>query len=171
MPLLMSLLQVQFYICYLNYGLLETRAEILGVAKDADNPCILTGYNGVYTYGGIDYKVSAPSSGSSMSKCRKEVLKALKVNESTCTYTKCTFNGVWNGGGGDGQNNMYVGFINVSERVVEVRPQDFKEAAKHACKTTFEDAKSTYPNVDADDLPCLCMDLVYQYTLASKWLW
>ncbi|KAM0024778.1 putative apyrase [Helianthus debilis subsp. tardiflorus] len=167
----MSLLQVQFHICYLNYGLLAARAEILGVAKDADNPCILTGYNGVYTYGGIDYKVSAPSSGSNMIKCGKEVLKALKVNESTCTYPKCTFSGVWNGGGGDGQNNMYVGsyfydraaqvgFINVSERVVEVRPQDFKVAAKHACETTFEDAKSTYPNVDPDDLPYLCMDLV-----------
>ncbi|KAJ0605771.1 putative apyrase [Helianthus annuus] len=172
----MTLMGAKYYLyvhSYLNYGLLAARAEILGVAKDADNPCILTG---VYTYGGIDYKVSAPSSGSSMIKCGKEVLKALKVNESTCTYPKCTFSGVWNGGGGDGQNNMYVGsyfydraaqvgFINVSERVVEVRPQDFKVAAKHACETTFEDAKSTYPNVDPEDLPYLCMDFVYQYTL------
>lgn len=65
--------------------------------------CVL----GVYSYGGIDYKVSAPSSGSNMNKCRKVVLNALKV-KSTCPYEKCTFNGVWNGSGGDGQKNMFV---------------------------------------------------------------
>ncbi|KAK1435052.1 hypothetical protein QVD17_00811 [Tagetes erecta] len=160
---------------YLNYGLLAARAEILGVAKNVANPCILAGYNGVYSYGGIDYKVSAPSSGSNMNKCRKITLKALKI-KSICPYEKCTFNGVWNGGGGDGQKNMFVasffydraaqvGFINATERVVEVLPVDFKVAAQRACKTTFEDAKSTYPDVDPEDLPYLCMDLVYQYTL------
>jgi len=34
--------------------------------------------------------------------------KALKVNESTCTHMKCTFGGIWNGGGGDGQKNLFV---------------------------------------------------------------
>ncbi|KAJ0941130.1 putative apyrase [Helianthus annuus] len=161
---------------YLNYGLLAARAEILGVAKDAHNPCILAGYNGVYTYGGIDYKVSAPSSGSSMNKCRKEVLKALKVNDTTCTHSKCTFGGVWNGGGGDGQKRLYVasfffdraaevGFINGSKPVAKARPQDFQVAAQRACRTTLEDAKSKYPDVDPANLPYLCMDLVYQYTL------
>ncbi|KAJ0778237.1 putative apyrase [Helianthus annuus] len=161
---------------YLNYGLLAARAEILGVAKDVHNPCILAGYNGVYTYGGIDYKVSAPSSGSSMSKCRKEVLKALKVNDTTCTHSKCTFGGVWNGGGGDGQKRLYVasfffdraaevGFINGSKPVAKARPQDFQVAAQRACRTTLEDAKSKYPDVDPANLPYLCMDLVYQYTL------
>ncbi|KAL8255689.1 hypothetical protein R6Q59_030756 [Mikania micrantha] len=161
---------------YLNYGLLAARAEILGVAKDANNPCILAGYKGVYTYGGINYKVSAPSSGSSMNECRKEVLKALKINESTCTHPKCTFGGVWNGGGGDGQKNLYVasfffdraaevGFINASKPVAKVWPVDFQVAAQHACQTTLEDSKSKYPDVDPANLPYLCMDLVYQYTL------
>lgn len=35
------------------------------------------------------------------------VLKALKVND-TCTHMKCTFGGIWNGGGGDGQKNLFV---------------------------------------------------------------
>lgn len=35
-------------------------------------------------------------------------MKALKVNEATCTHMKCTFGGVWNGGGGDGQRNLFV---------------------------------------------------------------
>ena len=42
---------------------------------------------------------------------------------------------------------------------------DFKNAAKQACQTKLEDAKSTYPFVDDGNLPYLCMDLVYQYTL------
>lgn len=42
---------------------------------------------------------------------------------------------------------------------------DFEDAAKRACETKLEDAKSTYPHVEAANLPYLCMDLVYQFTL------
>lgn len=63
---------------------------------------------GSYKYGGKDYPVSASPSGSSMHECRRVALKALKVNETTCTHMKCTFGGVWNGGGGDGQKNLFV---------------------------------------------------------------
>lgn len=63
---------------------------------------------GSYKYGGAVYKASHPQSGSSMQKCREVATQALKVNESTCTHMKCTFGGVWNGGGGDGQKNLFV---------------------------------------------------------------
>ncbi|CAH1424448.1 unnamed protein product [Lactuca virosa] len=175
----MFLMGTKYYLyvhSYLKYGLLAARAEILGVNKDSENPCILAGYNGVYSYAGIDYKVSSPSSGSNMNKCREEALKALKSNDSTCTHMKCTFNGVWNGGGGDGQKNLFVasfffdraaeaGFVDASKPVAKVRPADFEDAAKRACETTIEDGKSTYPHVEPSNLPYLCMDLVYQYTL------
>lgn len=177
----MFLMGTKYYLyvhSYLRYGLLAARAEILGVTKDSDNPCILAGYNGVYKYGGTEYKASSPPSGSNMNKCREEALKALKVNESTCTHMKCTFGGVWNGGGGDGQKNLFVasfffdraaeaGFVDSSKPVAVVRPADFQEAAKRACETTLENARSTYPKVGKpdDNLPYLCMDLVYQYTL------
>ena len=49
--------------------------------------------------------------------------------------------------------------------VATVRPSDFKEAAKKACGTKLEEARSKYPHVEADNLPYLCMDLVYQFTL------
>lgn len=65
-------------------------------------------FKGTYKYGGAEYKVSASPSGSSLEECRSVALKALKVNESTCTHMKCTFGGVWNGGGGDGQKNLFV---------------------------------------------------------------
>lgn len=161
---------------YLLYGLLAARAEILKVTEDSGSPCIVPGYDGSYKYGGSVYKASHSPSGSSMQKCREVATQALKVNESTCTHMKCTFGGVWNGGGGDGQKNMFVasfffdraaeaGFIDPKLSVAKVRPVDFEDAAKRACETSLEQAKSTYPRVEADNLPYLCMDLVYQFTL------
>jgi apyrase len=161
---------------YLKYGLLAARAEILKASGESDNPCILVGYRGSYEYGGTSYKATASSSSASMNKCREVAIKALKVNESTCTHMKCTFGGVWNGGGGDGQKNLFVasfffdraaeaGFVDPNVAVARVRPVDFEEAAKRACETTLEDAKTTYPNVDVANYPFLCMDLVYQFTL------
>ncbi|OIT19058.1 putative apyrase 1 [Nicotiana attenuata] len=116
------------------------------------------------------------SQGSSLTNCRMVALKALKVNESACTHMKCTFGGVWNGGGGDGQKNMFVasfffdraaevGFVDPNVAVAKVRPIDFESAARRACDTRIDDAKATFPRVDPDNLPFLCMDLVYQYTL------
>lgn len=160
---------------YLHYGLLAARAEILKAVGDSENPCILAGYHGSYKYGGGQYEVSSSSSGPDVDSCKSFVAKALKVNE-TCTHMKCSFGGVWNGGGGDGQKNLFVasfffdraaeaGFINSKEPVVTVHPSDFKEAAKRACGTKIEEGKSKYPDVEDGNLPYLCMDLVYQYTL------
>ncbi|KAK6161620.1 hypothetical protein DH2020_005001 [Rehmannia glutinosa] len=161
---------------YLRYGLLAARAEILKVDNEVGNPCILAGYDGSYKYGQAVFKASALPSGSSLSKCRETAIKALKVNESSCTHMKCTFGGVWNGGGGDGQKNLFVasfffdraaeaGFIDPSLAVAKVHPADFEDAAKRACETRLEDARSIYPRVEPDNLPYLCMDLVYQFTL------
>lgn len=161
---------------YLHYGLLAARAEILKSAKGSGSPCILDDYHGSYKYGGETYEAKASPSGSNLDECRRGALKALRVNESTCTHMKCTFGGIWNGGGGDGQKNLFVasffydraaeaGFANPNSPVVKVRPVDFEDAAKRACATKLKDAKSTYPRVEADNLPYLCMDLVYQFTL------
>lgn len=42
---------------------------------------------------------------------------------------------------------------------------DFANEAKRACETSFENAKSRYTLVEEDNLPYLCMDLVYEFTL------
>ena len=65
-------------------------------------------FQGSYNYGGASYPATSSPSGSSLNKCVIAAIKALKVNESTCTHMKCTFGGVWNGGGGDGQKNLFV---------------------------------------------------------------
>lgn len=60
---------------------------------------------------------------------------------------------------------MQAGFVDPKKPVAKVRPVDFEDAAKRACQTNLEEAKSIYPRVEPDNLPYLCMDLVYQFTL------
>ncbi|CAN8260497.1 unnamed protein product [Cochlearia groenlandica] len=161
---------------YLHYGLLAARAEILKLSEDSNNPCIVTGYDGTYKYGGKTFKAAATPSGASIDECRRVALSALKADESLCTHMKCTFGGVWNGGGGGGQKNMFVasfffdraaeaGFVNPKQTVATVRPLDFEKAAKKACNMKMEEGNSKFPRVEEDNLPYLCLDLVYQYTL------
>lgn len=69
---------------------------------------ILCFWQGIYKYGGEEYKAAASPSGSNVDECRRVASNALKANESTCTHMKCTFGGIWNGGGGDGQKNLFV---------------------------------------------------------------
>ncbi|KAG9128923.1 hypothetical protein Leryth_009660 [Lithospermum erythrorhizon] len=175
----MYLKGVRYYLyvhSYLHYGLLAARAEILQVTEGSANPCILAGHHGSYKYGGVTYIASSLQSGSSLDKCRDVAAKSLKLNESTCSHMKCTFGGVWNGGGGDGQKNLFVasfffdraaeaGFVDPDQAAAKVRPIDFETAARRACGSGLEDAKSIYRRVEPENLPFLCMDLVYQFTL------
>ncbi|PKA58559.1 putative apyrase 1 [Apostasia shenzhenica] len=161
---------------YLHYGLLAARAEILKVSEGSDSGCILIGHHGSYKYGDKEFPASASPSGSSYTKCRSDAVKALKHEEPTCSHMKCTFGGIWNGGGGDGQKSLFVasfffdraaeaGFVDVNSPVAKVKPLDYEEAAKRVCKLSVEEAKAIYPNVAKENLPYLCMDLVYQFTL------
>ncbi|CAA7048557.1 unnamed protein product [Microthlaspi erraticum] len=163
---------------YLHYGLLAARAEILKVSEDSNNPCIVTGYDGTYKYGGKGFKAAASQPGASLDECRRITLNALKVNDTLCTHMKCTFGGVWNGGRGGGQKNMFVasfffdraaeaGFVDPEKPVATVRPLDFEKAAKKACSMKLEEGKSKFPRVEEENLPYLCMDLVYQFTLLT----
>lgn len=62
---------------------------------------------GQYKYGPDTFEASASPSGASYSKCKDDAVKALKVDEA-CTHMKCSFGGIWNGGGGAGQKNLFV---------------------------------------------------------------
>ncbi|MED6123705.1 Apyrase 2 [Stylosanthes scabra] len=174
----MYLKGIKYYLyvhSYLRYGLLAARAEVLKISQSSENPCILAGFDGYYTYGGVEYKAQGSESGASFSKCRNAVRKALRVND-TCDYESCTFGGIWSGGGGAGENNFFVasffyevadeaGFVDPDAPNAKVRPINFAKAAKIACETEFKDAKSTFPRFKDADTPYMCLDLVYEYTL------
>ncbi|CAA6661911.1 unnamed protein product [Spirodela intermedia] len=160
---------------YLNYGLLAARAEILKVGGGSGRSCILEGYEGSYNYGGETYNASASASGSSFAKCRRAAVKALNV-DAPCETLNCTFSGVWNGGGGAGQRDLFLAsfffdkaaqadFIDPTATTAKATPSDFKNAAKRACGMNLATANSTYSAVWPEDLPFICMDLVYQYSL------
>ncbi|AES80808.2 putative apyrase [Medicago truncatula] len=160
---------------YLRFGKEASRAEILKVTNGSPNPCILAGYHGTYTYSGEEYKAFSPASGSNFDECKEIILKALKVNDP-CPYGKCSFGGIWNGGGGSGQKTLYVtsSFYYVPTGVniadpnkpnSKIRIEDLKTGAEQVCKTKYKDAKATYPLIYEDSLPYACLDLIYQYTL------
>ena len=74
---------------------------------------------GQYKYGDETFEASASPSGASYSKCKDDAVKALKVDEA-CTHMKCSFGGIWNGGGGAGQKNLFVASF-FFDRAAEVR--------------------------------------------------
>jgi apyrase len=57
------------------------------------------------------------------------------------------------------------GFVNPYAAVAKVKPSDFEEAARRVCKLNMKEVKTTYPDVLEENIPYLCIDLVYQYTL------
>ena len=55
----------------------------------------------------MNYTAVGQASGGNFDECQKLIVKALD-KDHTCDYAECTFGGVWNGGGGDGQKNLYL---------------------------------------------------------------
>ncbi|CAN6283048.1 unnamed protein product [Urochloa humidicola] len=160
---------------YLHYGAFAARAEILKAKNGQFSFCMLRGFTGNYTYNGKQYDATATSGGAEYQKCREEISKALKLN-APCETKNCTFNGVWSGGGGPGQDNLYVassfyymatkvGLIDSTAPSGKTSPSAFRAIARKVCQLSVKSAKLSYPNIRETDVPYMCMDLTYQYTL------
>ncbi|KAI4973985.1 hypothetical protein ZWY2020_041766 [Hordeum vulgare] len=158
---------------YLRYGALASRVEIFKAKEGPFSYCMLRGFSGKYTYNGEEYNATASIGGAQYGKCRGDVVKALKL-DVPCQAKKCAFDGVWNGGGGPGQANLYVassfyymasqvGLIDSDAPSGTSTPAAFKAIAQKICRMSMKEVKAKYPKVR--DIPYVCMDLVYQYSL------
>ncbi|KAF7005641.1 hypothetical protein CFC21_020749 [Triticum aestivum] len=160
---------------YLHYGAMAARGEIFKAKNGPISYCVLRGFIGKYTYNGDKYDAIASPTGAAYDKCRVDVTKALKLS-APCEAKNCTFNGAWNGGGGAGQADLYaassfyymasrVGLIGSEATSGKTTPAAYRAAAEKICTLSLEEAKAAYPKARASDVPYLCMDLVYQYSL------
>ncbi|CAO2141274.1 unnamed protein product [Urochloa humidicola] len=160
---------------YLSFGAFAARAEILRAKNGPFSSCMLRGFSGTYTYNGKKYDATASRTGANYDKCREEIAKALNLN-APCKTKNCSFGGVWNGGGGAGQNNLYVtssfhylashvGFIDSEAPSARAAPAAFRIAARKACRLGVNKVKVAFPKIEDANVPYLCLDLTYQYTL------
>ncbi|KAJ1688916.1 hypothetical protein LUZ63_013071 [Rhynchospora breviuscula] len=159
---------------YFPYGVYALRAEVLKYTNDTYTYCVTNGYNGQFKYHGEAYNVISAPTGSNYEKCKANVIRALHLN-ATCRVKNCTFNGVWNGGGGAGVDKLYLarGFYDAGSDTniagkpsTELRLLDYQKAAKMVCEVkSFEEAHILLPVVDLVELPYSCLDFVFVYTM------
>lgn len=60
---------------------------------------------------------------------------------------------------------VQVGIIDPKKPSGRAKPIQYLNAAKLACNTKVKHIKSVFPNIDERNIPFICMDLVYEYTL------
>eukprot|EP00250_Pteridium_aquilinum_P022726 c25613_g1_i1 orf=160-1677(-) len=162
---------------YLSYGLLAGRAEILKLSNESEScPCLAKGFQGEYVYNSVTYRAVGSEHGASYRKCKELILKALDTKHS-CDHSPCTFGGVWSGGGGAGQKNLYLASF-FFDRVMQaglitdpdaiqavVKPADFGRLAGEVCKLGVAKIGELYPSLGEVDRPYFCLDLAYEYIL------
>ncbi|RLN41074.1 hypothetical protein C2845_PM01G13900 [Panicum miliaceum] len=101
---------------------------------------------------------------------RAEILKAGEGNDYSdwkYSYGDNTFeaSGSPSGASYSKCRALAAGFVNPNAATAKVKPSDFEENARRVCKLNVKDAQATYPDVSEENIPYLCIDLVYQYTL------
>lgn len=161
---------------YLHYGLLAFRAEVFKHSEGTTCPCVAKDFEGSYMYAGVKHMAAVRDEGSHYMDCRALVVKILNVDHA-CKHLKCTFGGVWNGGGGDGFKQLFVASFFFDKAVdagiirnkkvasAVVAPSEFERAAKKFCSLSLAEIVQRFPKLKEQKRKYICLDLVYQYIL------
>lgn len=161
---------------YLHYGLLAFRAEVFKHSELAPCPCVAKDFEGSYLYSGVNHTTRVRDDGPHFRDCQDLAIKILNVDHA-CKHIKCTFGGVWNGGGGDGFRQLFVAsfFFDkaVDAGIIEnkkvasavVTPAEFERAAKMFCGLSLAEIGDRFPKLKEWKREYMCLDLVYLYSL------
>lgn len=158
---------------YLNFGLMAARAEVLK-AGGQGRKCVPDGFSGFYSYGGKDYKVNGSEEQNGGEQCRNAIETVLQI-KTPCEAPKeqCSFQGAWGGPGMKREQDLFLfsyfwdraqdsNMISKKEAInAELTLQKYIAASDQVCNLKLEGVKSAFPQVDASDVPYLCMDLSY----------
>eukprot|EP00897_Mesotaenium_endlicherianum_P008406 jgi/Mesen1/7594/ME000395S06750 len=164
---------------HLGFGLMAARAAVLRLAEKDGHSCLAKGVKDVYKYGSEEFQALAKEVGGDYSSCAKIAINALKL-KAPCKLDKCSFGGIWSGGGGEGMAKLYVAsyFFDRASQLgvipdgnaayVEVKPAKFSEVAVKVCSTPLDEVVRDYPLVDKMDAAYACLDIAYQYNLLTS---
>ncbi|GAX84844.1 hypothetical protein CEUSTIGMA_g12265.t1 [Chlamydomonas eustigma] len=162
---------------YLGYGLMAGRAKVIEAFKKKEgHPCFVNNYSGAYKYAGKDYNVEAAAL--QFEACSSTGTEALDTKaECGAVKDQCSFNGAWRGDAAAAQSRSYyissyfwdrardTGIIaNPKATSFTTKVQDFSTHAQKACSSemsTLSHVTKTYPDIQADAAPYLCLDLTY----------
>lgn len=163
---------------HLGYGLMAARAAVLGQAEGSASPCVPSGHEGEYVYGGKTHEVKGAEQAADASACKAvvdEVLAADKACEAA-DQKHCSFNGAWDGSRGPGSKTFYLssylfdrvsqaGLVDPNKPSGKTTPKAILAAAEKACALSVSEVMATFEGVEEKDAPYYCHDLSYAHSL------
>ena len=164
---------------HLGFGLMAARAAVIAEARGEASPCIPTGHEGEYTYGGKTHKVVGHvSEPADAGECKLVVDKVLDPSKPCAAdhQKHCSFAGAWDGSRGAGARAFYLssylfdrvsqaGLVDPDQPSGMTTPGEILVAAKRACAMTSEQVVSEFHGVDVQDAAYYCHDLSYAHSL------
>ena len=166
---------------HLGFGLMAARAAVLGKADGSASPCVPTGHEGEYVYGGKTHAVKGSEKDPADAMACKAVVDEVLAPQKECEVAEqkhCSFNGAWDGSRGPGAQKFYLssylfdrvsqaGLVDPNKPSGLTTPKAILGAAKKACALTPAEVQTTYEGVEEKDAPYYCHDLSYTHSLLT----
>ena len=166
---------------HLGYGLMAARAAVLGKADGSASPCVPSGHEGEYVYGGKTHAVKGSEEEPADAVACKSVVDEVLAPQKECEVAEqkhCSFNGAWDGSRGPGAQKFYLssylfdrvsqaGLVDPNKPSGLTTPKAILGAAKKACTLTPAEVQKTFEGVEEKDAPYYCHDLSYAHSLLT----
>lgn len=166
---------------HLGYGLMAARAAVLGKAEGGASPCVPTGHEGEYVYGGKTHAVKGDEKEPADAAACKAIVDEVLAPHAVCEVAEqrhCSFNGAWDGSRGPGAQNFYLssylfdrvsqaGLVDPNKPSGTTTPKAILGAAEKACALSPAEVQTTFDGVEEKDASYFCHDLSYAHSLLT----